>query len=160
MGSYAQCWLGDFYVGSTKNDVDPGLIGLFRRSDKRLISDPNAVVPNHIQHWLNDLEHGDDLPVVYYSAPVPIVRDRLDLMGYTLRTSLEAFEEYLKGERQQLSDRSDQQPVEGNEETRALLNDYYTKTRLLLSGLTAKSWLAGLEEIRSLDLKPNYLGRY
>jgi hypothetical protein len=30
MGSYAQCWLGGLYVGSSKNDVDHGIMQLFR----------------------------------------------------------------------------------------------------------------------------------
>lgn len=160
MGSYAQCWLGDFYVGSSKDDVDPGLISLFRRSDKRVISDPPAVVPHHIEHWLNGLVEGDDLRVVYYSAPVSVVCDRLDLMGYTLRTSREAFEEYVKGERQQYYEWSNKPEGERDEKTHALLHDHYTKTQALLAELNADSWLAGLKEIRRLGLQPNYYGRY
>lgn len=33
MGSYAQCWLGGIYVGSSKNDVDHGIMQLFHPSD-------------------------------------------------------------------------------------------------------------------------------
>jgi hypothetical protein len=146
MGSYAECWLGDFYVGSSKYDVDPGLIRLFRPSDKRVTCDPHAVVPPQIERWLGDLEEENGQPVVYYAAPVSVVRDRLEIMGYTLQTSREAFEEYVKRERQQ---------YELDENTPAQLRDHYTKTQALLAELNADSWLAGLREIRRLGLKPS-----
>jgi hypothetical protein len=133
-----------------------------------VISDPRAVVPHHIEHWLDDLEERDDLCVVYYSVPVPIVRDRLEVMGYTLRTVREAFEEYVKGERQQHYKWSDETNYEWSDETKrkqheeshALLQDYHKKTQALLSKLNADSWLANLEEIRRLGLRPNNYGRY
>jgi hypothetical protein len=125
-----------------------------------VISDPRAVVPHHIEHWLNDLEEGDDLCVVYYSAPVPIVRDRLEVMGYTLRTVREAFEEYVKGERRQHHEWSDEPKSKQHEESHTLLQDYHKKTQALLAKLNADSWLANLEEIRRLGLQPNYYGRY
>ena len=151
MGSYAQCWLGDFYVGSSKEDIDPSLISLFRPSDKRVISDPRAVVPHHIKHWLEDLEESDDLRVVYYSTPISIVRDRLEVMGYTLRTVHEAFEEYVKKERQQHSEWADKPTP---------IQDYYKKTHASLGKLNVDSWLANLAEIRRLGLQPNCYGRY
>ena len=36
MGSYAQCWLGSLYVGSSKNDVDHGIMQLFRPYDESI----------------------------------------------------------------------------------------------------------------------------
>jgi hypothetical protein len=43
MGSYAECWLGKFYVGSTKEGVHPDLIGLFRSTDKHIRERQKAV---------------------------------------------------------------------------------------------------------------------
>jgi hypothetical protein len=167
MGSYAQCWLGDFYVGSSKNDVDPGLLSLFRESDKRIVSLPNAadaVFPYNDPHWLGEFnkEHDsdDDLVVVYYSAPVPVVRDRLNLLGYTLSTAREAFDEYIKGERRLQTESFKRFQDRESEESRARLQDHYDKTLSLLSELNADAWLTGLEEIRRLGLKPNYFGQY
>src|SRR5574337_1498821 len=101
MGNYAQCWLGNFYVGSSKNDIDSGLMGLFRQSNKQMISDSNAIMPHHLEHWLSEMKQDNTLCIVYYAAPVSVVRDRLNLLGYTLETSREAFEEYIRGELQQ-----------------------------------------------------------
>ena len=151
MGSYAECWLGDFHVGSSKYEVDPSLISLFRPSDKRMISDPRTVVPSQIERWLEDLDQEDAQPVVYYAAPVSVVRDRLELMGYTLQTSREAFEEYLKGERRE---------YEPDEDTPAELRDHYTKKQALLAELNCDSWLAGLQEIKRLGLKPDRRAAY
>ena len=76
MGSYAHCWLGEFHVGSTKDCVDPGLIGLFRRTDKHIVDDPSTGVLPQLQFWLKDVEEDPSFPIVYFEAPVSIVRDR------------------------------------------------------------------------------------
>jgi hypothetical protein len=33
----------------------------------------------------------DEVGFVYYTAAVPVIRDRLELLGYTLQTSKQAF---------------------------------------------------------------------
>jgi hypothetical protein len=79
-----------------------------------------------MEHWLENLgeEEGGDLRIVYYSAPVPIVRDRLEVMGNTLHTAREAFEEYVK-EKREYYKWSDGQKSELHEQTHTSLQDYY-----------------------------------
>jgi hypothetical protein len=91
MGSYAECWLGRFYVGSTKNDVHPDLIGLFRSTDKHVVRGRKHSMPFPMRHWLNTIEADEDVTTVFYRAPVQIVRDRLELKGYTLDEAKSAF---------------------------------------------------------------------
>ena len=45
MGSYAECWLGSFYVGSTKNEIDTGLMQLVRSSDKNVVRAKKSTNP-------------------------------------------------------------------------------------------------------------------
>jgi hypothetical protein len=135
-------------------------MGLIRQSDKRVISDPNTRIPHHLEHWLDELKEYSDLSVVYYAAPVSIVRDRLNLLGYTLATSREAFEEYVSGERQQYDNWS-KRPSDGdNLQLSETMSEHWKATHSLLCSLTVDSWLAGLEEIRRSGLRPNYYGRY
>ena len=83
MGSYAQCWLGGLYVGSSKNDVDHGIMQLFRPSDKRTLPARSVDLPSQLKDWTDDLED-DGANVVFYTAPAAVVQDRLELLGYTL----------------------------------------------------------------------------
>jgi HEPN superfamily Toprim-like protein len=90
MGSYAQCWLGGLYVGSSKNDVDHGIMQLFRPSDKRTLPARSVDLPSQLKDWTDDLED-DGANVVFYTAPAAVVQDRLELLGYTLDTAKSAF---------------------------------------------------------------------
>lgn len=98
MSSYAQCWLGAFYVGSSRNDIDPFLIQLFRPSDKKVVKDLTSQVPSHLGHWMDELSEYPDTAVVYYSTSSTVICERLNLMGYTLENARSAFDEYLKCE--------------------------------------------------------------
>jgi hypothetical protein len=160
MGSYAQCWLDEFYVGSTKNGVDHSLMGLFRWTDKYVVVDPSTSVPNQLQHWLSDGEEGPLLPIVYYEAPIYIVKDRLDLLGYTRETASEAFAAYVEGERDQY-ERWIKQPADGvGPSSSAIMREHWERSRDLLSKLTVDSWLEGLREIRTSGLKPDRYRRH
>ena len=90
MGRYAQCWLGGLYVGSSKNDVDHGIMQLFRPSDKRTLPARSVDLPSQLKDWTDDLED-DDANVVIYTTPAAVVQDRLELLGYTLDTAKAAF---------------------------------------------------------------------
>ncbi len=87
MGSYAECWASQFYVGSTKNDVDPSLMQLFRSTDKKVITSNKANLPNQLSRWVEFIEEEEDVNVVFYSAPARVVKARLELIGYSLENS-------------------------------------------------------------------------
>ena len=53
MGSYAECWLSTFYLGSTKDQVDPSIIRLFRSTDKKMFTGKKKDIPSHMRHWLD-----------------------------------------------------------------------------------------------------------
>jgi hypothetical protein len=74
MGGYAQCWLGGLYVGSSKNDVDHGIMQLFRPSDKRTLPARNVDLPSQLKDWTDDLEDDDAKPA---SSPSWNRRERL-----------------------------------------------------------------------------------
>lgn len=96
MGSYAECWVSKLYVGSSKNDVDPSLMQLFRATDKKVITSNKANLPNQLSRWAEYIE--EDVNVVFYSAPARVVKARLELIGYSLENSKKAYACYLDGE--------------------------------------------------------------
>lgn len=159
MGSYAQCWFDDFFVGSSKNDINLEIISLFRATDKRIISDPNVCVPEHLKHYQESRKDDDELQIVYYEASASLIRDRLDVMGYTLETSKEAFIEWIQGERNCIAEYLKEED-ESDRNKEFSLKDHYKKEEQLLSGLTPETWIAALNDIRRSGLKPNYYGRY
>lgn len=143
MGSYATCWLGDFSVGSSKNDIDPSLIGLFRPADKIVVTDPNARVPPQLRHWLDEREEEPEIIAVYYSTNARLLRDRLELFGYTLETSKEVFVECSREEIRRLEEMS------RSSDYGALFRNEIEIRR----SLSPEKWMTELAEIRALGLQ-------
>ena len=141
MGSYAECWLDDLYVGSTKNDFDYSLMQLFRASDKHIQKCALKDVPRAMR-WSSDSYDDPDevVNVVYYSAPVSVVRDRLDLKGYTLDAVKRAFKKRIK-----VQERFYSEPTEGMEA-------YYNSRARILKNLTVEEWLTTLRKIKNAGL--------
>jgi hypothetical protein len=159
MGSYAQCWLDDLFVGSTKNDIDTELISLFRPQDKIVRVSPINDLPIYLEHYRESLKEDPELKIVYYEAPIEIVRDRLDILGYDLPVAQEAFRSWIREER----NRAMEMAVEWQEkesESRHLMVSHYKKLCDILSTLSPEIWMEGLKEIRASGLKTNYFGRY
>lgn len=98
MGSDAECWLSSLYLGSTEEQIDPSIIQLFRSSDKKVVVGIKKDIPFQLHHWVEFVEEDEKVEVVYYSTPLRIVRDRLNLDGYTLETSKIAFEKWIEKE--------------------------------------------------------------
>ena len=65
MGSYAECWLGPFYIGATKNDVDPELMGLFRSTDKSVLHGKKHALPFPMRHWLENVDDDEEVSAVF-----------------------------------------------------------------------------------------------
>jgi hypothetical protein len=64
MGSYAECWLDDLLVGSSKNDIDTEIISLFRAQDKMMVSSA-GILPIHLKHYQEALNEDSKLKVIY-----------------------------------------------------------------------------------------------
>lgn len=159
MGSYAQCWLDDLFVGSSKNDIDTEIISLFRPQDKVIKTSLPDDAPNHLKHYSAALIEDPDLKIIYYEVPVAIVRDRLDVLGYDLQTAKESFSLWIEEERNQALERIDDWS-ERDSESRDLMQGHYKKESEILSQLTPELWIECLKEIHASALETNYYGRY
>jgi hypothetical protein len=98
MGSYAECWVDNLKVTSSKNSVDPSVMNLLRGTSitVRRFNDPD--VPSQIKKgWSRneeDEQPGDEFEVIYYECSIALVRDRLELEGYTIANARRLFEEW------------------------------------------------------------------
>jgi len=88
MSSHSTLKIGDFEIEWCKNDIDPAIMMLFVRTDKR-------TSPISLEEWTSaggDAEHwSDDRCEVTYSCAVSHMRDRLELRGYTYEVAKESF---------------------------------------------------------------------
>jgi hypothetical protein len=142
MGSYAECWIGNLYVASSKNGVDPMLMDLVRDGDKiTALSTSTALPPQVAERWnACDGENEDVVTVTYYRAPLRAVRDRLELRGYTLAAVRRLFEEWKELERAQ-------------RETWAWPRGHASEAALAkierLRQLTADDWISNIKRINT-----------
>jgi hypothetical protein len=142
MGSYAEIWLGSLYVGSTKNDFDPALMQLFRATDKRKHQASAKDLPFQMRRWAESLDDGEEnAEAVYYVAPIEIIRDRLELSGYTLETSKAAFTKCMRAKLEQYLEYA------ANED-----EDIYKPIIAVLKNLEVDEWLLTLRHIRDAGL--------
>lgn len=88
MGSIGYFSIGGFTIAETENSIEPEFLILFDESDKIIEYDPD--VPDPIE---NRDEDEDDVSVEYagYSAELSVVKDRLDLMGFTIERARRDF---------------------------------------------------------------------
>lgn len=144
MGSYAECWLGKFYLGSTvEEDIDPSLLELFRSSDKKVIHTNKNNLPNPSARWVEYIEDEDNVTVVFYSAPAKIIKDRLELVGYSLDNAKKAYLNYLKRE----IDRDESLFKENKDIFKPIFN--------IISSMDVEIWLSTLKEIYNQGLTNN-----
>jgi hypothetical protein len=119
-------------------------MSLFRESDRRVHSVPCNSVEASRYLEAND-DAASELEIVRYSAPARTVRDRLELMGFTLPTALKVFEKGVAAERVRHS--------RSIESLRQHLGpDFEDEDGPILQHLTAAHWMDGLTVIRDRGL--------
>ena len=140
MGSYASCYLGGFEVGSTKNDIDWALIGLFRETDKCVSRWPDQQLPRDYADWADELEPGETFEVVRYVAPLNVLRERLAINGFTLENASRLFVRAVDFE----VDALERKLASGVSST---LVDHYKSELEVLKQLTPELWINNFRRI-------------
>ena len=159
MGSYAQCWLDDLFVGSSKNDIDAEIISLFRPQDKIITSSLTGSLPSHLKHYREELDEDPELKVIYYEAPIDVVRDRLNILGYDLATAKEAFRAWISEEHNRALEMAEEWKNKDSE-SKDLMGCHYKKECEILSTLSPETWIENLKVIHASGLETNYYGKY
>ncbi|HUK41462.1 MAG TPA: HEPN/Toprim-associated domain-containing protein, partial [Candidatus Acidoferrales bacterium] len=140
MGSYAECWLGNLYIGTTKDHFDYHLMQLFTAPDKRVerLAVRDLPRPSRWAAYFDD--PNEKIDVVYYTAPVWTVKDRLELRGYTLGTAKRAFTKRMRFQAKEYS-----RPP-------AQLAKCYACRQEILKSVHVESWLDSLHHIKARGL--------
>ena len=164
MGSYSECWLNDFSIGSEKNGFDSSLMSLFRAHDKRIVLYPSEDLPEILQHYREAQLDDPELPIVYYESAAYLIKDRLNVMGYTLKTTEQAFLKWFNGEKKSLLDKIKEYKKKNTDELkekyRIDMGDAYSKEYEIIADLTPSRWLMAIKQVRELRLTQNYFSYY
>jgi HEPN superfamily Toprim-like protein len=131
-------------VGSDKNEINPLLMTLFREAEKRVrrVRFDSQEASPYVQ--VED-EPSAELEIVKYSASSKVIRDRLELMGFTMPTALAIFEKAVRAERVR-----HRETIERLRQ--ALGPDFEDNDGPVLERLTAAEWMEGLRSIRDRGL--------
>lgn len=148
MGSYAECWLGSLYVGSTKDDIDDSILQLFRATDKMHSRCLSKDWPHPGRRWVSSSEPEEEVDVVYYSVPASVARERLDLQGYTLSTAKEAFMKYIRSEVEQWSNFQTENTG---------LRKHWDARIDLLKSIDVNKWMTTLQRIKEQGLDKSHV---
>jgi len=164
MGSYSECWLNDFSIGSEKNGFDSSLMSLFRAHDKRIVLYPSEDLPEILQHYREAQLDDPELPIVYYESAAYLIKDRLNVMGYTLKTTEQAFLKWFNGEKKSLLDKIKEYKKKNTDELkekyRIDMGDAYSKEYEIIADLTPSRWLMAIKQVRELRLTQNSFSYY
>jgi hypothetical protein len=102
MGAYAEIWVGDLFVTSSKNFVHGAIMSLFRSADRNVRSSDDPIVPRHLAESRRDVDPDNmEFQFLYYETSAFVVRERLELEGYTLGNARQLFAEWRDLELQQ-----------------------------------------------------------
>ena len=144
MGSYCELKLGSIHLDSAKNTYNPYLLFLFQESDKQV--NYTTIGEAGLSGQYGDLDDDTPLRFFIYSCPASVVRDRLELMGYTKITAQRGFYQAREAQRERF---------EGY--IRDWGPGHYTghlgTVAGVLESLTLEEWLSAFEEIQTNNYK-------
>jgi hypothetical protein len=149
MGSYAELTLGDFSIFEDKLEVEPLFMFLFRESDKRILKG----IPKELKDNYNidrfDPDDEEEKTIIKYICNANVLRDRLELMGFTLESAKKDFNEGVKTEIQRM-EISIKRPKAYEPE---ILREFHKNSLKVLSEMSIEKWLDGIKLIRAKKLK-------
>ncbi len=145
MGSYARLSLGSLELGVTKDDIDPGLMWVFRPSDKhteRIDRRHRQQLARYVEEeYIDEYDEDNPFSIVEYSCTAPAARDRLDLKGFTYEVAEARFKKALE---------ADIERYEGyiREERTSYISEHWKEALGVIQHLTIGSWQDALARIK------------
>lgn len=100
MGSYSTFKIGEFEIGWDKNSFDPYLLSLFH-PDEKVVYDTTIGESEYFSDYEDD-EASLPVTIVQYVSSSRIVKDRLDVQGYTVFAAIAGFKYGLESEKEVL----------------------------------------------------------
>lgn len=144
MGSYSSFRVGKYELYSVKNDIDPLLMSLFRPSDKEVRK--TRVTNTLTEHYdrTGELDDLEEVTVVQYRTTLKVMRDRLELMGFTIDYCRIEFDNGIKQYLNQIYDEQNRFKS---------LEEFHRQEREVLERLGFDVWLDGIRRIWQNNLK-------
>ncbi len=135
MGSYTELYIGNYWVHSTKSQVDSTIMTIFRESDKKIFERKIS------ERCYVDVEEEDKIETAYeYSSSVSNIIARLDIMGFSLQKVKRVFQEVIEREINRLEERA-------KVTTYQSLSDEYLNRKVILGNSSFEEWLLAFREI-------------
>ena len=139
MSSYGDFKVGHLVLSSSRNCVDASLMWIFRSDDRQVVRidnrDPDQLAQYIVDAYFDAYDQANPLEVVIYRCPVTVVRDRLDLKGFTYENAKSVFQTNLEAE------------IEQSERWRDIYPSGPDDTLRYLKSLTFHQWVLGTERI-------------
>jgi hypothetical protein len=152
MGSYSTIYIGKYELDSDKNDVNPFFLSVFQESDKLTVkyTPENEALFSEF-YDLDDYEDEEksSLQLVQLVCPISIVKDRLELLGFTKSAAIRGFQEGLKVEIADTESSFERHSIKTSESS-TVLSDYYLEKLNVLKSLTFETWIDTISEVIKL----------
>ena len=149
MSGYAKLTLGSLELESTRNDVDPGLIWIFRPSDKHTVRfdrrDRRELARYVEEDLIDEYDENNPFTSVEYRCTAAAARDRLDLKGFTYEVAEAIFLRELEGDIQEYEGRI-------RDERFSRIHDVFADRLRVLRELTVRNWSEALVRIKDEEL--------
>ena len=155
MSSYAKLSLGSLELGTTRNEIDPGLMWIYRPSDKRIERIDRRQrrrLARYVEEdFIDEFDESNPFTIVEYSCTVAVARDRMDLKGFTYEVAEETFKRELDAEIQR---------YEGylRDGRFTQVSRAYEEKLALLRSLSIEDWREALARIRDEQLTRGTVG--
>jgi hypothetical protein len=149
MGTYCELYFADYPVISSKSQVSPLVMTLFRERDKKVF-ERKCIERNQIAWGHADWEATEVERVVEYTATVREVRDRLRIMGFTLPRAQAEFESTKAEQLEELRSHADGSGGEGMD----ALRKHWAEELALLERATFCDFLGAFREIVTSGVNP------
>ena len=151
MSSYATLSLGPAKLGQTSDYIDPGIMWIFRPSDKLVERidrrDREQLAKYVMEEYLDEYDEDNPFTRVEYRCAARVARDRLDLKGFTYEVARASFATGLKDKIQRYEELVKRTPGLFDEDLR------------VLRSLTVENWVKALGRILKEDLTRQTLDR-
>lgn len=90
MGQYCELYISDYLISTTKNEIDPFILSLFQPDD---LKHYDRKIGERIQILHGQDDYEDEIEhAVEYSNCARNIKDRLEIMGFTLKKTISEFE--------------------------------------------------------------------
>lgn len=148
MGSWSTIYIGNHEIDSDKNDVNPFFLSVFQESDKRIIKYTPENESLFSDYDLDDYDDEEKLSLQFVQlvCPIRIVKDRLELLGFTKLAAIRGFQEGVKVEIADIEN-SIERYSNKISESDTLLSDFYLEKHNVLQSLTFETWIDAISEV-------------